>query len=326
MGSTEDAAESSSTADAEVSLDDLDMDFELPDLDGDEAMVTDEADATFIMDADEAAGKEAESDVAGLDAIDLGSTEDAAESSSTADAEVSLDDLDMDFELPDLDGDEAMVTDEAALGVNADNSEVDEHDLDASIEGEEIGLLTMGAESIDSLDSGMDDLDISTTNIDSTNLGLIGNDEVVENEVDMFADLDADLTELELHEESIVSHVNELNTDEETESENKGDVLSVESEDLDKTFILNDVAKNKAMLDEGSNQEEPVHFSDIDAALAGASSVDDDPMIDAFISTEELENVHINNSSPVDTVGVSAELDELMKDLDNLLDEDKDKT
>ena len=222
----------------------------------------------------------------------------------------------MDFELPDLDeGDEIL---------GANDSNMSDHDLDISKGSDsDIELLAFDEESIDSLDSGMDDLDISTTTIDPASFGMDDSAKIVEDDKDLFADLDADLSDLEVHEEGNISNVSDLNVSENIGLDGK-DVLLDESEDLDKTFILNDIAKNKAMLEEVSAQE-PTHFSDLDAALEGASSVDDDPMIDAFSVTEELENIDGKDLGPLDTIGASAELDELMKDLDGLLDEDKNK-
>ncbi|MDQ6984571.1 MAG: hypothetical protein Q9M44_07625, partial [Ghiorsea sp.] len=263
-----------------------------------------EVDSTFIMDADNAIDTSIDGSAVLDDVVDV-----------AVDADINLDDLDMDFELPDLDAADEI------LGVN--DSSMGDHDLDISMESDsDIELLAFDEGSIDSLDSGMDDLDISTTAIDPASFGMDDSAETVEVDKDLFADLDADLSDLEVHE-SIISNVSDLNVSENIELDGK-DVLLDESEDLDKTFILNDIAKNKAMLEEVSAQE-PTHFSDLDAALEGASSVDDDPMIDAFSVTEELENINVKDPGPLDTIGASSELDELMKDLDGLLDEDKNK-
>ena len=234
----------------------------------------------------------------------------------------------MDFDLPDLDGDVESTSDDELI------------DLDASPDREEsddILLLDTGDESIDSIDTGLDDLDISTTTVDPVRLGLDNEDtdldislEVEDDELGLLADLDADLSELEMHEESIISDVSKLASKDDVEdldiSELKtADVMLDEADDLDKTFVLNDVEKNKAMLKEGE-EEASNHFENIDDALAGASSVGDDekdPMLDAFSSTEELENIHTQN--PMDTGAVNVELDSLLSDLDGLLDEDKDK-
>jgi len=228
--------------------------------------------------------------------------------------------LDMDFDLPDLDA----VDTQDALVEEADATFV--MDESASIEdsekNEEFSLDdTFAAKDIDALDSGMDDLDISTTTVDPVRFGVDIDDLAGEGNTD--ADLDAGFTELEIPEESMLGETSNATTD------SLLNELESDSEDLDKTFILNDVAKNKAMLEEGAKEDASHHFGSLDDAMEGASSVTDeekDPMIETFSSTEELENIHTQNPNPMDTAAVNIELDSLMSDLDSLLDEDKDKT
>ncbi len=333
---TEDAA------DTDISLNDLDMDFDLPDLDAEETVATDSTEESGVdLDVSMDAGEDIslddldmDFDLPDLDAeetVVADSTEESGvdlDVSMDAGEDIGLDDLDMDFDLPDLDGDVESTSDDELI------------DLDASPDREEsddILLLDTGDESIDSIDTGLDDLDISTTTVDPVRLGLDNEDtdldislEVEDDELGLLADLDADLSELEMHEESIISDVSKLASKDDVEdldiSELKtADVMLDEADDLDKTFVLNDVEKNKAMLKEGE-EEASNHFENIDDALAGASSVGDDekdPMLDAFSSTEELENIHTQN--PMDTGAVNVELDSLLSDLDGLLDEDKDK-
>jgi FimV-like protein len=304
--------------DADVSLNDLDMDFDLPDLDGEEdTSVADDSDSTFIMDAGDQ-----EEGSGGL------------KTATNADEEVSFEDLD--FALSDLDGEDAPIS---------DAKEESAVDLDVALEGSDDGdikLIAFEDEAIESLDSGMDDLDISTTGIDPVSFGYADSNidasaDPEASEIDMLSDLDADLSELEMHEESIISDVSKLGVADENSNHVSGKDALSDDDDLDKTFILNDVAKNKAMLEEGVEKEEDLHFENLDDALEGASSVsDDDPMVGAFDSTEELEGIYETiasidslkgeDSDPmVQTFGASQELDDLMKDLDGLLDEDEDK-
>jgi FimV-like protein len=325
-------------ADADVSLDDLDMDFDLPDIDAEEEG-KDDSDSTFIMDAGDTSEDKTTSDEEAAVELD-------------ADTDVSLDDLDMDFDLPDIDVEEEAKDDSDSTFImdagdsSEDKTASDEEaavDLDVALEAsdgdDDFELMDFEGEDIESIDAGMDDLDISTTTVDPVRLGYTDAEDSSESgdeEVDMLADLDADLSELEMHEESIISDVDKLGVGDEGGDTTSGkDALS--DDDLDKTFILNDVAKNKAMLEEGAEKEKESHFANLDDALEGASSVsDDDPMVDGFSSTEELDGIHetidsieslkeSDNDPMVETFGASKELDDLMKDLDGLLDEDKDK-
>ncbi len=328
--SEEDYAEAVSLDDTDVSLDDLDMDFDLPDLDADDETAGDGDgdDATFNMDA----GDNEDSDSEENDNVEL---------TDVTAADASLDDLDMDFDLPDLDADDETAADDDATFIMDAGDDGDALiDLDMSLDDEEdddISLLDAGNESIDSIDTGLDDLDISTTTVDPVRFGLGDEDtdldismEVKEDELGLLADLDADLSELEMHEKSIISDVNKLASEADIEDLDvselgTSDVMLDEADDLDKTFVLNDVEKNKEMLEEGK-KESSHHFENVDDALSGGSSVTDDPMLEPGGITQELENIHTQTPQSLDTVGASGELDDLLKDLDGLLDEDKDKT
>ncbi len=288
-----------------IELDDLEMDFDLPDLDADiDTTSDDESDATFIMDAGDAAtdADSEQDDDSGLSDVSLGDL--------GVDTKSSLEDSGL-----------------VDLGVISDD------------ENDDLSLLDAGIESLDSLDTGLDDLDISTTTVDPVRFGLDdeGTDldismvvDVNESEQDLLADLDADLSELEMHEESILTDVNEFASEASIEDLNidvqgTSDVMFDEADDLDKTFVLNDVEKNKEMLGEGE-KESLHHFDNIDDALSGASSVTDDPMLEPGGITQELENIHTQDPVPLDTISASDELDNLLKDLDGLLDEGKDTT
>ena len=315
---------------AEVELEDLDLSFDLPDLDAADAEAdTDEADSTFVMDSDTV--EDTSEDTAESEVMDL-------DEESSADAGVSLDD--MDFDLPDLDTADADVMD-----TNDDTSDID---LDVSMDegSDDIELTAFEGEDIDSLDAGMDNVDISTTTIDPVKLGYTEDDlsdDTEADEMDMLSDLDADLSALEMHEESIISDVDKLGVDTDESTSSSTSAMLDDDDDLDKTFILNDVAKNKAMLEEGvessASKEDDPHFASLDDALDSTSSVadTDNPMEEGFSSTAELDAIHEtldsieslkdkDNDPMVETFGASQELDDLMKDLDGLLDEDKDKS
>jgi len=288
----------------EISLDDLDMDFDLPDLDAeDTALAPEKGDSPLVMNSDSLSEEE-------INEVDLDSDEE----------EISLDDLDMDFDLPDLDAEDTALEseeDESTFVMDTTSASEDDDDLDIDLTELKIDEVEDNPadfeqseedENIDELDLGMDDLDISTTAVDPAeyDFNIESNDsDSNENTDDIFADLDSDMADLEMLKDN-----------------NKSKKYILE-DDLDKTFILNDVAKNKALLEDSASKKSN-HFANIDDALEGASSVSNDPMVDAFSTTEELDGVH-KPQDTLSTLGASAELDELMKDLDGLLDEDNNK-
>ncbi len=182
-------------------------------------------------------------------------------------------------------------------------------------------------ENLDGLDKGLDDLDISTTTVDPATMTFEAEDN------NAFA---ADLNEGEIDTDSL----DDLDFDlPDLAEEDKGTSLEDASDDLDKTFILNDVEKNKALLEEEQKEDQAEdsshHFTNLDDALDSTLMMDSkaDPMADEFSATSELSNIERtlgslkdDDSDPmVETFGASQELDDLMKDLDGLLDEDKDK-
>ena len=211
---------------------------------------------------------------------------------------------------------------------------------------DDIELTAFEGEDLGDIDAGMDNVDISTTTIDPVKLDYTednSSDDTEADEMDMLSDLDADLSELEMHEESIISDVDKLGVDTDESTSSSANAMLDDDDDLDKTFILNDVAKNKAMLEEGAessaSKEDDAHFASLDDALDSTSSVadTDNPMEEGFSSTAELDAIHEtldsidslkdkDNDPMIETFGASQELDDLMKDLDGLLDEDKDKS
>jgi len=296
-------------------LNDLDMDFDLSDLDVDDEASATDADATLVVSEDEQAQAGVDDDVAQPESLD-----------TSADEDVSLNDLDMDFDLSDLDvDDEASATDADATLVMGEDEQAQAGVDDDVAQPESLDTSADEGVSLNDLDMDFDlsDLDISTTAVEPVHQGAdssVADDSSSINGVDdsfaMLDDLDAELSELNKLEDELESE-SKVDVPVGMPDEAQGAILD-ELDEFDQTLILNDVAQHKTMLDEGA-----MHFEDRDDTKQDASLVSSDPMLESFESTIEME---LSNTKAEHTADNASELDELMKDLDSLLDEDKDKS
>ncbi|MDQ7003405.1 MAG: FimV/HubP family polar landmark protein [Ghiorsea sp.] len=301
----------------DVNLDDLD--FELSNLDTDDTAVAIDSDKDDLLasDTDDLNLDDLDFELSSLDTDDTAVAIDSDKDDLLASADdVNLDDLD--FELSSLDTDDAAVaidSDKDDLLASADNVNLDDLDFELPDLGEgDRDIMVAFDEATAEL--YLSDLDASVVT-DDASLDIAAKTEVDVDDEDLFASLDAELSELEVHEQSMMIDVSAVTY---SELDDK-DVLLDDLADPDKTHVLNDVAKNEALL-EGINTQSPTHFSDLDAALASKAN---NPMLDTFEVTEDIGGIHSIDTMSQGTIGPSSELDDLMKDLDELLNEDKNK-